>query len=113
MEMTKAQKIRYVQDTLFVIGGKWKLPILVAILQGNHRFREIHRSVLPITTRVLSKELKNLEENKLVARTVQSTTPPTVEYTLTEYCKTLTRMINEMIAWGKNHRETISGTLES
>ena len=65
-ELTIEQKIKYVQDTLFVISGKWKLPILIAINQGSTRFRDIQRSVTPITTKVLSKELKDLEQNKLV-----------------------------------------------
>lgn len=106
-EMSTEQKIKYVQDTLFVISGKWKLPILIAISQGNNRFRDINRSVVPITTRVLSKELKELEQNKLVIRKVYDTSPVMVEYTVSPYCKSLKPLVDEMIIWGKNHREKI------
>lgn len=107
-ELTPEQKIKYVQDTLYVISGKWKLPILIAIShKGNNRFREIQRSVYPITTRVLSKELKDLEENKLVIRTVYDSSPVIVDYSVSTYCKSLTPMVEEMILWGKNHRDKI------
>jgi DNA-binding HxlR family transcriptional regulator len=106
-ELTTEQKIKYVQDTLFVISGKWKLPILIAISQGNNRFRDLQRSVPPISTRVLSKELKDLEENKLVKRVVHDTLPPTIEYMVMPYCKTLASVVDEMILWGKNHRKKI------
>jgi DNA-binding HxlR family transcriptional regulator len=99
--LTTEQKIRYVQDTLFVISGKWKLPILIAINQGNNRFRDISRSVKPITTKVLSKELRELEQNKLVIRKVYDTSPVLVEYTVSSYCKSLTPLVEEMIQWGK------------
>ncbi len=101
------QQIRHLQDTLYVINGKWKLPILVAVHQGNTRFRDIQRSTGGITTKVLSKELKELEQNKLVLRKVYDTSPPRVEYTTTSYCDTLSNMIAEMIDWGKNHRNKI------
>lgn len=101
------QQIRHLQDTLYVINGKWKLPILVAVHQGNSRFRDIQRSVGGITTKVLSKELKELEQNKLVVRRVYDTSPPVVEYTTSTYCDTLQNMIAEMIDWGKNHRDKI------
>jgi DNA-binding HxlR family transcriptional regulator len=108
-ELTTGQKIKYVQDTLFVISGKWKLPILIAINAGCYRFRDIQRSVLPISTRVLSRELKELEQNKLVIRTVDDELPKTVDYTVSPYCKSLKPMVDEMINWGQNHRRKIAG----
>ena len=107
-KLTTEQKIKYVQDTLYVISGKWKLPILIAIKQGSHRFRDIQRSVPPITTRVLSKELKDLEQNKLLVRTVYDDSPVSVEYMVTPYCKSLAPLVEEMILWGQNHRKKIS-----
>ncbi|GAA3936859.1 winged helix-turn-helix transcriptional regulator [Chitinophaga oryziterrae] len=104
--MTEEQAMKYLQDTLFVVGGKWKLPILRAIHSGNYRFRDIQRSVPLITTRVLSKELKHLEENKLVIRTVYHS-PLAVEYKVSDYTLSLLPVIKEMILWGKNHREKI------
>jgi len=107
-ELSSDQKIKYVQDTLYVISGKWKLPILIAIShKGNNRFRDIQRSVPPITTRVLSKELKDLEQNKLVIRTVYDSSPVIVDYSVSPYCKSLAPLVEEMILWGKNHRDKI------
>lgn len=108
-EISIAAKIKYVQDTLFVISGKWKLPIMLAIRQGSRRFREIQRNVPPISTRVLSRELKDLEQNKLVIRTVDELQPGGVEYTVSSYCKSLAPVIEEMIKWGQNHRIKITG----
>lgn len=62
--------IRPVRDVLDIINGKWKLPILVALSFGNKRFKELERDVEGITPRMLSKELRDLEMNKLVIRTV-------------------------------------------
>ena len=106
-EMSTEQQIKHLQDALYVVNGKWKLPVLVAIHQGNSRFRDIQRSVNGITSKVLSKELKEMEQNKLVVRRVYDTSPPTVEYTTSSYCDTLQKMILEMIDWGKNHRKKI------
>jgi DNA-binding HxlR family transcriptional regulator len=95
------------QDTIYVIGGKWKLPIINSICNGNKRFREIERSIPGITTRMLSRELKEMELNKLVKRTVYPDTPVRVEYESTQYCKTFGHIIQAMIDWGKQHRENI------
>jgi DNA-binding HxlR family transcriptional regulator len=106
-ELNIEQKIKYVQDTLFVISGKWKLPIMMAVNNGNIRFRDIQRAVPHITTRVLSKELKDLVENRLLKRTVQDSLPVSVTYTVTPYCKSLKPMVDEMIKWGENHRKEL------
>lgn len=101
------QKIKYVQDTLYVVSGKWKLPILIAMNFGARRFRDIQRAVPNITTKVLSKELKDLEANLLVIRAVYDTSPVTVEYTVSPYCKSLKPLVDEMILWGYNHRKKL------
>ncbi len=106
-KISKEELIKYLQDTLYVINGKWKLPILVAIYEGSTRFREIQRSVPPITSRVLSSELKLLEQNKLIIREVHADTPVLVEYKLAEYSKSLFPIIELMVYWGKNHRKVI------
>lgn len=106
---TMIDKIKYVQDTLYVINGKWKLPILMTMYDGQNRFREIQRSIPKITTRVLSKELKDLEANKLIIRTVYNTSPVLIEYTLAGYSETLKPVVDEMVRWGENHRKKIAG----
>lgn len=95
------------QDTMYVIGGKWRLMIINSICNGNRRFRDIQRSIPGITTRMLSRELKDMEANKLIKRTVKPSTPVLVEYSETDYCLSFGAIILEMIRWGKQHREKI------
>ncbi|QHW00280.1 winged helix-turn-helix transcriptional regulator [Spirosoma endbachense] len=101
------QEVQALQDTIYVLGGKWRLPIINSICNGNKRFRDIERSIPGITTRMLSRELKEMEANQLIRRTVIPTTPVGVEYTSTEYCQSFGDIILEMIKWGKQHRERI------
>lgn len=101
------EEIQALQDTIYVIGGKWKLPIINSLCNGNTRFRDIERSIPGITTRMLSRELKEMEANHLVRRTVTPTMPVTVEYTVTDYCRSFGDIILEMIKWGKQHREKV------
>src|ERR1700709_2235502 len=84
---SQKEEVQALQDTIYVIGGKWKLPIINSICNGNKRFREIERSIPGITTRMLSRELKEMEMNKLITRTVYPDSPVLVEYTVTEYCR--------------------------
>jgi len=108
-EISMTDKIKYVQDTLYVISGKWKLPILMTMYDGQSRFRQIQRNIPKITTRVLSKELKDLEANKLIVRTVYNSSPVSIEYTLTPYSYTIKPVVDEMVNWGENHRKKIAG----
>ncbi|MCW8312029.1 helix-turn-helix transcriptional regulator [Sphingobacterium sp. InxBP1] len=78
-----------------------------SLCNGNRRFREIERSIPGITTRMLSKELKDMELNKLVKRTVYPDTPVLIEYEPTAYCRTFGNIISEMIIWGREHRKMI------
>jgi len=98
-----------VGDALYVIGGKWKLPIIVALLEGNKRFNELQRSVKGISARVLSNELKQLEMNGFVKRNVYTQAPVVVEYELTEYCDTLGEVLYALHTWGAMHRDKILG----
>jgi len=77
-----ADKISQVQTTLAVINGKWKLPILLSMYSGISRFRDLQRNIPNITTRVLSKELKDLEASKLVLRIVHDTHPEDAGHTV-------------------------------
>lgn len=98
-----------VRDTLDVIGGKWKLLILISIWEGNKHFREIERSIPKLSTKVLAKELKDMEANKLITRTVLNGFPVRTEYTPTEHSKTLKSVISELQKWGINHRKQVFG----
>ena len=101
------KEVQALQDTIYVIGGKWKLPIINSLCNGNKRFRDIERSIPGITTRMLSRDLKDMEANQLVRRTVIPDTPVLVEYTVTDYCRSFGDIILEMIKWGKQHRQRI------
>ena len=94
-------------DALYVIGGKWKLRVIVALREGNTRFNEIQRTIDGISARVLSNELKELELNGFVKRTVLSTTPVVVEYKITPYADTLGNVLNALAEWGTMHRDKI------
>lgn len=98
-----------IRDALDVISGKWKIMILVSIKFKNKRFREIERSIPKITSKVLAKELKDLEQHKLIKRTVYDDYPVVIEYTLTDYAKSLEKVMKELHSWGVNHRKKIIG----
>lgn len=98
-----------VRDAIDVISGKWKLMILISISSGNNRFREIERSIPKITSKVLAKELKDLEEHLLIKRTVYNESPVVVEYTTTPYTNSLQTVIKALRDWGINHRKKVIG----
>ncbi|MFL9845900.1 winged helix-turn-helix transcriptional regulator [Flavobacterium rhizosphaerae] len=108
---TKCHKaaMRPIKDALEVLSGKWKLPIIVALSSGPKRFKELSKEVGGITDKVLSKELKDLETNQLVKRTVHDTFPPTVVYAWTAHSYTLSNVMGALENWGKLHRSTILG----
>ena len=101
------KKMLPVKDALDVLIGKWKLPIIVALMYGDKRFKEISREIPKITDRMLSKELKELEAHQLVARVIYDSSPVIVEYKLTEYGKTLKKVIGTLAEWGELHRKKI------
>jgi len=96
-----------VRDALQVLNGRWKLPIIISLSFGVKRFKQISNEINGITDRMLSKELKDLELNQLVKRTVYDSFPPTVEYSITEHGETLEKVISELRNWGLSHRKKI------
>ncbi|HVI46844.1 MAG TPA: helix-turn-helix domain-containing protein [Chitinophaga sp.] len=98
-----------IRDALEVLEGKWKLLILFSLASGPKRFKEISREVNGITDRTLSKELKSLEENRLVVKHVYNTFPPAVEYTITAHGQSLGKVMDELHYWGLAHRKEIIG----
>jgi DNA-binding HxlR family transcriptional regulator len=106
-EETK-KKMRSVQDAMDALNGKWKIAIVSSICcYGKRRFSDISTDVIGISNRMLSKELKELEINELIKRTVLDTQPITVQYELTEHGNTLHAIINNLSDWGKEHRKAI------
>ena len=88
---------------LDIIGGKWSMPIIYALFSGTKRFSELERGVANINTRMLVKELKNMEANGIVRREVFATVPPTVEYTLTAKGRKLEPILCALHHWGEEH----------
>jgi DNA-binding HxlR family transcriptional regulator len=105
--------LNVVADALYVIGGKWKLRVIVALSDGNKRFNELQRLIDGISARVLSTELKDLELNGFVKRNVFTGTPVIVEYELTEYSETLGSVLQALSEWGAGHREKVRKSLNN
>lgn len=100
-----------IQDSMDVLYGKWKVAIISSICFYNkRRFSDILNDVVGISNKMLSKELKELETNKLITRTVLDTQPITVQYRLTEHGKSLQTIINNLTDWGIKHRSEIIGS---
>lgn len=101
-------EMRAVQDAMDVLHGKWKIAIISSICYYNERrFSDILNDVSGISNRMLSKELKELEINQLIKRTVIDSQPVTVVYNLTDHGKTLQTIINNLTAWGIAHRKKV------
>lgn len=98
-----------VRDALDMLSGKWKLPIIISLTFGNKRFTQISNEIPGITDRMLSKELKELEMNQLVKRTVYDAFPPVVEYSITPHGQSLEKVVAELRTWGLKHRKKILG----
>ena len=105
------QFVLAINDTLNVIHGKWKMPILGSLIFGLNRFGEIQKNIPKITPRMLSKELKDLEANGIVERKVYDTTPVKVIYELTPSGKKLSGVMDKMLEWGLDHRSTTLSTM--
>ncbi|SKC87661.1 winged helix-turn-helix transcriptional regulator [Ohtaekwangia koreensis] len=100
--------VKPVRDALDVINGKWKLPIIISVGVGNDRFTDIQESIPGITPKVLAKELKDLEQHKLIKRTVLDEYPVKISYTLEKYANTLTPIIYSLKDWGINHKKKVT-----
>ncbi|MEO5592710.1 MAG: helix-turn-helix domain-containing protein [Chitinophagaceae bacterium] len=102
-------KLLISRDALEVIQGKWRLPIVLALTFGDKRFGEIQRDIVDISPKMLSQELKALEENKIITRTLYDSMPVTVEYSLTPLGRSMRKMLDEILSWGIHFRKEIVG----
>ncbi|MBT1705804.1 winged helix-turn-helix transcriptional regulator [Chryseosolibacter indicus] len=106
----RKKQMRAIHDAMDVLNGKWKIYILSSICHYNkRRFSDILDDIPGISNKMLSKELRELETNKLIARTVLDTHPVTVQYELTKHGLTLRTIINNLTDWGIQHRKEIIG----
>ncbi|MFD2597763.1 winged helix-turn-helix transcriptional regulator [Sphingobacterium corticis] len=97
------------EDALFVLGGRWTIRVMIAILGGHTRFNDLQRTLTGISAKVLSNELKKLEENHLIKRTVfADEIPVLIVYQATEYSRSLKDIITALSAWGSNHKKQIT-----
>ncbi|ONI45292.1 MarR family transcriptional regulator [Candidatus Epulonipiscium fishelsonii] len=94
-----------VEITLNLISNKWKILIIRDLLDGTKRFNELKRSLSGISQKVLTEQLRSMEESGLVNRVVYSQVPPKVEYSLTETGMSLRPILNAMGQWGKEYME--------
>ncbi|MEP2990009.1 MAG: helix-turn-helix domain-containing protein [Parasphingorhabdus sp.] len=95
-----------VEAALETIGGKWKGVILFHLLKGTKRFSELQREMGSVTQRMLTKQLRELENSGLVNRKVYPVVPPKVEYSLTSKGITLEPILNSLKKWGETHIQT-------
>ena len=100
--------IHAIKDTMEILSGKWKFHILGTLLEGGKmRFMDLLREVDGIAPKMLSKELQDMEINRLVTRTALATKPITVQYELTAFGNTLKPIIDEMAKWGIAYQNAI------
>ena len=93
-----------VETTLTLIGDKWKVLILRDLMPGTKRFGELKKSVGSVSQKVLTAQLRAMEENGLVHREVYAEVPPRVEYSLTELGKSLKPILDSMLVWGEDYK---------
>ncbi|SHH89273.1 winged helix-turn-helix transcriptional regulator [Flavobacterium defluvii] len=106
-----AGSLRNIIDALYVLGGKWKIALILCIIQSPKRFNEIKKEIEGISPKILAKELKDLELNDFVKRTVCPTTPVSIIYEATDYSHSLKKVISELSAWGGLHREKVKESM--
>lgn len=102
-----AHTMQALRHALLVVNGKWKLQIIVALLAGTRHFRGLERSVPGISTKVLAKELKELEANQFITRTVHPGPPIVVDYEVLPYARSLDPVIEVLKAWGIQHQQRL------
>lgn len=107
-QQTDCSKILFaIQDTLDLISGKWKIKVISVLLYGKKNFTDLQKQIDGLGSKMLSKELQDLEINGLITRTVNVTKPITVSYELTTYGHTLEPIIQVLADWGTEHRHKI------
>ncbi|WDF48234.1 helix-turn-helix domain-containing protein [Chryseobacterium sp. KACC 21268] len=109
-EATCGEELMAMRDCLDILGGKWKLMILRYLTNREHQklhFKKLQREINGISAKMLSKELKELETNLLITRTVEDDTQIMVFYAITEYGKSVTPLTENLVQWGIKHRKKI------
>lgn len=97
-----------VETTLTLIGDKWKVLILRDLLPGTKRFGELKKSIGNVSQKVLTAQLRTMEDSGLINRTVYPEVPPKVEYSLTELGRSLKPILDALQNWGENYKESLN-----
>lgn len=103
-EKTKELPACPVKTTLTLIGNKWKVLIIRELLTGTKRFGELKKSIGSVSQKVLTAQLRAMEEDGLIHREVYAEVPPRVEYSLTELGWSLKPILDAMVNWGNNYK---------
>lgn len=106
IKMNKNLPICPVEITLSLIGDRWKVLIIRDLLDGTKRFGELKKSLGTITQKVLTSNLRAMEESGVLTRKVYAEVPPRVEYTLTQTGYSLKPILDAMVQWGDNYKKT-------
>lgn len=106
--MTRKQRHSFynncpVEAALDIVGGKWKAMLIFHVLDGTKRFGEFGRLLPGLTQRMLTTQLRELEADGVILRTVYAQVPPKVEYSITEFGRTLEPLLRELAAWAEGH----------
>ena len=104
MQGTKELPVCPVETTLMLIGDKWKVLILRDLMPGTKRFGELKKSIGSVSQKVLTAQLRDMEEKGLVHRTVYAEVPPRVEYSLTGLGRSLKPILDAMQTWGEGYQ---------
>lgn len=96
-----------VEATMDVIGGKWKPIILCNLRHGQQRPSELRRNIQGISQKTLTQQLRELEQDNIVVRKSYNTVPPKVEYYLSDYGRSLEKLLDTLCSWGEMHVSTL------
>lgn len=111
-EETMEQCTDPITNSLKLIGGKWKISIIYNLRKGPTRFGELKRILAPITQQMLTKQLREMERDRLIKRNVYEVVPPKVEYSLTEFGSSLSPVLDSWCKWGNENQRVMQAIFE-
>lgn len=94
-----------IESVIQVVGGKWKPLILWHLLDSTKRFSELEKDIPGVTQKMLAQHLRELENDRLITRTIHPSIPPKVEYSLSDYGNTFIPVLQTMCDWGRVHNQ--------
>lgn len=103
------KNMRAIKDAIETLDGKWRFLILISLSVGSKRFKEISKDLDGISDKMLAKELRALEQNKLICREVSEESVMSISYSITKHGNSLGNVMKELYAWGIEHRKAVIG----